>query len=68
MILFRYDYQLKGRREALAIGRYDGALKQTRDPGTLEYSMSLSLREARRCWIAPSVAYRRRVPKWRGAP
>ncbi len=65
---FRYDYRLNGRRETLAIGRYDSACKVTREPETLEYGMSLSLREARRCWIAPSVAYRRRVPKWRGAP
>ena len=44
---FRYDYRLNGRRETLAIGRYDSACKVTREPETLEYGMSLSLREAR---------------------
>lgn len=44
---FRYDYRLSGRRETLAIGRYDPACKATRDPEALEYGMSLSLREAR---------------------
>ncbi|MET4489449.1 tyrosine-type recombinase/integrase [Bradyrhizobium sp. LA7.1] len=44
---FRYDYRLNGRRETLAIGRYDPALKATRDPEALEYGMGLSLREAR---------------------
>lgn len=44
---FRYDYRLNGRRETLAIGRYDPACKITRDPEALEYGMSLSLREAR---------------------
>lgn len=44
---FRYDYRLNGRRETLAIGRYDPACKVTRDPETLEYGMGLSLREAR---------------------
>ncbi|QET32079.1 tyrosine-type recombinase/integrase [Burkholderia multivorans] len=46
-ISFRYDYRLNGRRETLAIGRYDPACKVTRDPDALEYGMSLSLREAR---------------------
>lgn len=46
-ISFRYDYRLNGRREALAIGRYDPACNVTRDPDALEYGMSLSLREAR---------------------
>lgn len=44
---FRFDYRLNGRRETLAIGRYDSSLKAARDPGTLEYGMGLSLREAR---------------------
>ncbi|MFN7836330.1 MAG: tyrosine-type recombinase/integrase [Burkholderiaceae bacterium] len=44
---FRYDYRINGRRETLAVGRYDPACKATRDPETLEYGMSLSLREAR---------------------
>ena len=44
---FRYDYRLNGRRETLAIGRYDSSSKATRDPEALEYGMSLSLREAR---------------------
>lgn len=44
---FRYDYRLNGRRETLAIGRYDPTCKTTRDPEALEYGMSLSLREAR---------------------
>lgn len=48
-ISFRYDYRLNGRRETLAIGRYDldGSRKQVRDPDALEFGMSLSLREAR---------------------
>lgn len=44
---FRYDYRLNGRRETLAIGRYDPACKVTRDPDALEYGMGISLREAR---------------------
>lgn len=44
---FRYDYRLNGRRETLAIGRYDSACKVTRDPEALEFGMGLSLREAR---------------------
>ncbi|WP_407074144.1 tyrosine-type recombinase/integrase [Ralstonia pseudosolanacearum] len=44
---FRFDYRLNGRRETLAIGRYDPACKVTRDPESLEYGMSVSLREAR---------------------
>lgn len=44
---FRYDYRLNGRRETLAIGRYDQTWKITRDPEALEYGISLSLREAR---------------------
>jgi hypothetical protein len=44
---FRFDYRINGRRETLAIGRYDPACKVTRDPEALEYGMSLLLREAR---------------------
>ena len=44
---FRYDYRINGRRETLAIGRYDPTLKVTRDPEALEYGMGLTLREAR---------------------
>lgn len=44
---FRFDYRLNGRRETLAIGRYDPACRQIRDLETLEYGMGLSLREAR---------------------
>ncbi len=44
---FWYDYRLNGRRETLAIGRYNSALKLSREPNLLEYGMSLSLREAR---------------------
>jgi integrase len=44
---FRYDYRVNGRRETLAIGRYDPACKAARDPESLEYGMSISLREAR---------------------
>ena len=48
-VSFRYDYRLNGRRETLAIGRYDAALasKPAREPETLEYGMDVSLREAR---------------------
>jgi len=48
-ISFRYDYRLNGRRETLAIGRYDVDLarQSTRELDALEYGMSLSLREAR---------------------
>lgn len=48
-ISFRYDYRLNGRRETLAIGRYepDAPRKQVRGPEELEFGMSLSLREAR---------------------
>ncbi|KWH53858.1 tyrosine-type recombinase/integrase [Burkholderia anthina] len=48
-VSFRYDYRLNGRRETLAIGRYDAALasKPTREPEALEYGMDVSLREAR---------------------
>ncbi|MEM5330354.1 tyrosine-type recombinase/integrase [Paraburkholderia sp. JHI2823] len=47
--VFRYDYRLNGRRETLAMGRYDADLarKETRDPEALEYGMGISLREAR---------------------
>ncbi len=38
---FRYDYRINGRREALAIGRYDPVSKVIRDPDALEYGMSL---------------------------
>lgn len=44
---FRFDYRLNGRRETLAIGRYDPTCKVTRDLEVLEYGMSMSLREAR---------------------
>ncbi|WP_407122152.1 tyrosine-type recombinase/integrase [Bradyrhizobium sp. STM 3561] len=44
---FRYDYRLNGRRETLAIGRYDPTCRATRDPEALEYGMCMSLREAR---------------------
>ena len=33
---FRYDYRINGRRETLAIGRYDPALKPTRDSETIQ--------------------------------
>ncbi|MBN6729310.1 tyrosine-type recombinase/integrase [Burkholderia multivorans] len=46
---FRFDYRLNGRRETLAIGRYDADLARmpARDPDALEYGMGISLREAR---------------------
>ncbi|MGY4478617.1 tyrosine-type recombinase/integrase [Bradyrhizobium sp. USDA 3364] len=44
---FRFDYRINGRRETLAIGKYDPASKPERNPDELEYGMSLSLREAR---------------------
>ncbi len=47
-VAFRYDYRLNGRRETLTIGRYDATLKETREPATLVFGMSLSLAEARR--------------------
>ncbi|KVZ37354.1 integrase [Burkholderia ubonensis] len=48
-ISFRYDYRLNGRRETLAIGRYDADLARapTRELDALEYGMDVSLREAR---------------------
>ncbi|MEF9386503.1 tyrosine-type recombinase/integrase [Ralstonia solanacearum species complex bacterium KE056] len=48
-ISFRYDYRLNGRRETLAIGRYDADLARAsiREPDALEYGMDVSLREAR---------------------
>jgi len=48
-ISFRFDYRLNGRRETLAIGRFDADLARqaTREPEALEYGMNLSLREAR---------------------
>lgn len=48
-ISFRYDYRLNGRRETLAIGRYDAGLagQPTREPGALDFGIALSLREAR---------------------
>lgn len=48
-ISFRYDYRLNGRRETLAIGRYDADLarKQARELDVLDYGMEVSLREAR---------------------
>ncbi len=45
--VFRFDYRLNGRRETLAIGRYDSSQKATRDPEALEYGIRMSLREAR---------------------
>lgn len=44
---FRYDYRINGRRETLAIGRYDPTCKEIREPEVLEYGMKVSLREAR---------------------
>jgi len=46
-VSFRFDYRLNGRRETLAIGRYDPSYKLTRDPEALQYGVGLSLREAR---------------------
>ncbi|MDP9890998.1 integrase [Variovorax boronicumulans] len=49
-ISFRYDYRINGRRETLAIGRYEsspGHSRQTREPEALEFGMDVSLREAR---------------------
>ena len=48
-ISVRYDYRLNGRRETLAIGRYDADLARapTREPDALAYCMDVSLREAR---------------------
>ena len=48
-VSFRFDYRLNGRRETLAIGRYDAGLngRPTREPDALEYGMGVSLREAR---------------------
>jgi integrase len=48
-VSFRFDYRLNGRRETLTIGRYAGDLARTqaRDPDTLSFGMSVSLREAR---------------------
>lgn len=48
-ISFRYDYRLNGRRETLAIGRYEAKLARNpaREPETLEYGMAVSLVEAR---------------------
>jgi Arm DNA-binding domain len=48
-VSFRYDYRINGRRETLALGRYDVDLarKQAREPEALEYGMGMSLREAR---------------------
>lgn len=48
-VSFRFDYRFNGRRETLAIGRFDADLARqpTREPEVLEYGMNLSLREAR---------------------
>jgi len=48
-ISFRYDYRINGRRETLAIGRYDAKLKgkPARELDELEYGMDVSLSEAR---------------------
>lgn len=42
-VSFRYDYRLNGRRETLAIGRYDADLARNpaREPETLEYGMDI---------------------------
>lgn len=47
VLSFRFDYQLSGRRETLAIGKYEPTIKATRAPDELEYGMGVSLREAR---------------------
>lgn len=48
-LLFRYDYRINGRRETLAIGRYDETRGKElpRQLEDLEYGMGLSLAEAR---------------------
>lgn len=48
-LLFRYDYRINGRRETLAIGRYDETRgkEPPRQLEDLEYGMGLSLAEAR---------------------
>ncbi len=48
-ILFRYDYRINGRRETLAIGKYDSSRGKdlTRELSDLNYGGSLSLAEAR---------------------
>lgn len=48
-VSFRYDYRMNGRRETLAIGRYDADLARqpTREPEALEFGMGMSLKEAR---------------------
>ena len=44
---FRYDYRINGRRETLVVGRYSPENKMTRAPESLNYGMTVSLREAR---------------------
>jgi hypothetical protein len=46
---FRYDYRINGRRETLAIGRYDETRSRdvVRELNGLDYGDSLSLSEAR---------------------
>lgn len=48
-VSFRYDYRLNGRRETLAIGRYEAELARqpVRETDNLDYGMVISLREAR---------------------
>ena len=48
-LLFRYDYRINGRRETLALGRYDAPLAKAlpRELAGLDYGMSMSLAEAR---------------------
>lgn len=48
-ILFRYDYRINGRRETLALGRYDEtrAKELPRELDDLEYGLGMSLAEAR---------------------
>jgi len=48
-ISFRYDYRIHGRRETLAIGKYDPTLgaRKTRDIETLGFGCEVTLAEAR---------------------
>lgn len=48
-LLFRYDYRVNGRRETLALGRYDDsrAKELPREIGDLDYGNTMSLAEAR---------------------
>ena len=64
-ISFRYDYRLNGRRETLAIGRYDAGLARVpaREPIVLEYGMRLAAVEAVRdyAWSVDHAVGRRKV-------